>query len=35
MANNCQVECQHLIFDNYYCSKCGTLYYNGVRKNKL
>jgi hypothetical protein len=32
MASNSQIECQHLIVDNYFCSKCGTLYYKGVRK---
>ena len=24
-------ECYHLIKDGYYCSKCGTLYFQGVR----
>lgn len=33
MAKNTSYNCQHLILDNYYCSKCGTLYYRGVSKN--
>ena len=32
MAKNTSYNCQHLILDNYYCSKCGTLYYRGVSK---
>ena len=27
-----QDECKHLILDDSYCSKCGALYYKGVRK---
>ena len=30
MTKNTQKNCQHLIIDNYYCSKCGALYYRGV-----
>ena len=30
MAKNIQADCQHFIKDNYYCSKCDTLYYRGV-----
>ena len=32
MEKNNQIECQHLIIDNYYCSKCAALYYRGVSK---
>ena len=32
MAKNIITECKHLIKDNYYCVKCGTLFYNKVRK---
>ena len=35
MAKNDQTICQHFIIDNYYCSKCGTLYYQGVSKKNL
>ena len=27
-----QDECSHIILDDSYCSKCGALYYKGVRK---
>ena len=33
MAKSFPMECKHIIKDNYYCTKCGTLCHNNVSKN--
>ncbi len=33
MAKSLPMECKHIIKDNYYCTKCGTLCHNNVSKN--
>ena len=35
MAKRLPKECKHIIKDNYYCVKCGTLCHNKVSKNKI
>ena len=33
MVKSFPMECKHIIKDNYYCTKCGTLCHNNVSKN--